>query len=85
MPFVTELGSPPFQLGGIGGPKLVTPIPDGLVREENSTSGHPQLHIAQAQGEVEIEPDALRNNLFRKGGNRDRGWQAPLQHRICST
>src|SRR4051794_25929693 len=77
MPFVTQLGSSPFQLGRIGGTKFVTPVADGFVREENAAKGPHQFHIPQTQGKVEIQPDALGNDLFRKPVTTIRvGWRS---------
>src|SRR4051794_28181432 len=66
MPFVTELRPSSFQLGGVRRTEFVAPVPDRFVGEENAAKGHHEFHIPQAQGEVEIQPDALGNDLFGK-------------------
>ena len=65
-PFVLSLRPSSFQLGGIGRTELIAPVPDGFVREENAAKGPHQFHITQAQSKVEVQPNALRSNLFRK-------------------
>ena len=66
MPFVTQFWPPPFQHGSVGRAKFLAQIADRFVREENAAKGHHQLDIPQTQGEVEVQPDALGNDLFRE-------------------
>ncbi len=66
MLFVTKLESFPLELGGVRRTEFVAPVLDGFVREENAAKGNYQLHIAQTQDKVEVQPNARRNNILRK-------------------
>jgi len=44
-PFVAQLRSSSFQLGGVGRTKFVAPVSDGFIREKNAAKGHHEFHI----------------------------------------
>ncbi len=42
------------------------PLPDHLVADHNAASGQRLVHVAQAEGEAEAEPDGVADDLGRK-------------------
>src|SRR5262249_16213494 len=63
VPLVTWLGSSVLQLIGIRLPKLQTPLADGLVGHRDAALEQDFLHVAVAQREAIIEPDAMADDL----------------------
>ena len=58
MPFRADLSSFLSQLGGVEATELLTPFPDGLIRQRHTASSHHLFDIAIAQREPKIQPDA---------------------------
>src|SRR5512134_1257616 len=66
MPFVPWLGASTLQLIRIVLPKLATPLADGLMSHVDPAFQEQLLHVAVAQGEAVIEPDARADDLAGK-------------------
>ena len=76
MPLVSWLRASAAQLIGVDLSKLATPLPHGLVRDIDATSGEEFLNIAVAEGETEVKPDSVGKHLGGEeaafvGGERD--------------
>ena len=54
------------QVGGDQRPEMVHPAPDGLVGKPNAAFRQQVFDVAQAQGEPEVEPDRLMDDLRRE-------------------
>src|SRR5262249_29594499 len=66
MPLVPWLGASVLQLIRVVLPKLQTPLADGLVGDVDAALAQELLHVAVAQREAIIEPDAMANDLAGK-------------------
>jgi hypothetical protein len=67
VPLVAGSGTPAPELIGIGLPELQASLPNGLRGHDNPTGEQELFHIAVAQTEAKVEPDAMANDL---------GWEA---------
>src|SRR5262249_32660051 len=63
VPLVPGLGASMLQLIGIVLPKLQTPLADGLIGHGDGALKQDLLHVAVAQREAIIEPDAMADDL----------------------
>ena len=63
MPLVTWLGASTLQLIRVVLPKLQTPLADGFMSDVDTAFKEQLLHIAVAQREAILEPDAMADNL----------------------
>jgi hypothetical protein len=66
VPFVAWLRASVPQLVSVVLPKLQTPLPDGFMSDVDTALEHDLLHIAIAQGEAVVEPDAMANDFAWK-------------------
>src|SRR6516162_1873770 len=66
VPFVAWLGASMLQLIGIILAKLQTPLADGFMGDVDPTLEQDLLHIAIAQREAVVEPDAMADDLAGK-------------------
>src|SRR3954468_15758784 len=66
MPLVAWLCPSTSELISIRFPELIAPAPDCFVAQLYSPECHHQLDITKAYTEVEVKPDALGNDFFRK-------------------
>jgi hypothetical protein len=66
MPFVTGLRTKASELMGILLAKLPTPFADRLIRHDDPTGEQEFFHIAVAEAEPVLEPDAMADDLDRK-------------------
>ena len=66
VPFVARSGTPATELIGIRLPELPAPLPDGFIRHDDPTGEQEFFHIAVAEAEAEIEPDAMADDLSRE-------------------
>src|SRR5215470_2766925 len=66
VPLVPWLGPSTLQLIGVVLPKFQTPLADGLVRHIDAALQQELLHVAVAQREAIIEPDAMANDLAKE-------------------
>jgi len=66
VPLVSWLSASMLQLIGVVLPTLQTPLADSLMGDVDTTFEQQFLHVAVAQGEAIIEPDAMANDLARK-------------------
>jgi hypothetical protein len=66
VPLVTRSGAPPAELIGIGLPKLLAPLPNRFVRDEDATGEQQLFDIAIAQAKVEVYPDTVADDLGRE-------------------
>src|SRR5215831_16255315 len=66
MPLVPWLGASMLQLIGVVLAKLQTPLVDGLMGHVDAALEQDLLHVAVAQREAIIEPDAMADNLAGK-------------------
>src|ERR1700674_2906619 len=58
-------GVPSAEIGRDLGPEVVHPAPHGLVGNGNPAFGQQILDVAQAQGEPDIQPNRLLDDLRR--------------------
>src|SRR3954451_22769190 len=65
-PFVAQLGPSALQFGRIRRPERIAPAADRLVAQLDSSIRHHHFHFTQAYGKVEVQPYAVRDDLFRK-------------------
>src|SRR4029450_9840272 len=63
VPFVTWLGASTLQLIGVVLPKFQTPLANGLVGHVDAALKQDLLHVAVAQREAIIQPDAMADDL----------------------
>src|SRR5689334_10603582 len=66
MPAIAWLRAPPAQPAGDYGPELQHPAPHRFVGDLDPTLGEQFLDVAVAQGEAEIQPDRLLDDLGRE-------------------
>src|SRR5215467_11748607 len=66
MPFIARARPASLQLIGIILPKLATPLADGLMGHVDAALEQECLHVAVAQREAIIEPDAMANDFPRE-------------------
>jgi hypothetical protein len=64
--FVSRLRATATQLIGVVLPKLLTPLPDGFMRHGDAALEQEFLHIAVAQGEPIVKPDAVADDVAEK-------------------
>src|SRR5919202_2026693 len=63
VPLVPWLGAAMLQLIGVVLPKFQTPLADGLMRDVDAALAQEFLHVAVAQREAIIQPDAMADDL----------------------
>jgi hypothetical protein len=66
VPLISRFGAAVPQLIGILLPKFPAPFADRLIRHDDPTSEEGLLHIAGAETEPEIAPDAMADDLGRE-------------------
>src|SRR5436305_10524537 len=66
VPLITGSSTPSSEAIGILFAELIAPTPDRLVADQHSTGRHQLLHVAKADAETEVEPNALRDDLSRE-------------------
>jgi hypothetical protein len=66
MPFISRARPASLQLIGVILPKLETPLADGLMGHVDAALAQEFLHVAVAQREAIIEPDAMADDLSGK-------------------
>ena len=66
MPFVAWLGAATLQPIRVVLPKLQTPLADGLMGHVDAALAQEFLHVAVAQREAIIQPDAMANDFPRE-------------------
>jgi hypothetical protein len=66
VPLVTWLGSSMTELIGICLAKLAAPLPDGFVRHDHPADEQEFFHVAVAETEAEVQPDAMADDLSRE-------------------
>jgi hypothetical protein len=66
VPLVTGLGASTLQLIGVVLLKLQTPLADGLMDHVDAALEQEFLHVAVAQGEAVVEPDAVTDDFTVK-------------------
>src|SRR4051794_11654677 len=65
MPCVSGTGQPTPDLVGDALAELQPPLPYGFVADRDAARGEDLVHMAQAQGEAEVEPDRIADDLGR--------------------
>jgi hypothetical protein len=65
-PFIPGARSPATQPIRVVLPELLTPPTDGFVGDVDAPFQEELLHVAIAQGEAIIEPDAMTDNVARE-------------------
>src|SRR6476659_6122816 len=76
VPFVAQPPTTTAQLVRVLLPEPVAPGPDRLIGHVDTTFEHPLLHVAEAQREPVLQPDAMADDL---------GWKPePFIRRACS-
>src|ERR1700752_3937406 len=66
VPFVAQPPTTTAQLVRVLLPEPVAPGPDRLIGHVDTTFEHQLLHVAEAQREPVIQPDAMADDLGRK-------------------
>jgi hypothetical protein len=66
MPLVAWPGTPMPQLIRILLAELPAPLPDRLIRDDHAADEQELFHIAMAQGEAEVQPDGVADDLTRE-------------------
>lgn len=66
MPLVTGLWPLAADLVGEALAELAAPGANGFVGEGDTAYGHHLLHVAVTEGKVEVQPDAMGDDLRRK-------------------
>src|SRR6187397_422930 len=66
VPLVPWLGASMLQLIGVVLPKFQTPLTDGFMGDVDAALTQELLHVAVAQREAIIEPDAMADDLTRE-------------------
>jgi hypothetical protein len=67
VPLVACLTTPVFQFIGVRLSEFQAPLTDRFVGQHDPTLGHDFFDITETEGEADIQPDAVTNNL---------GWEA---------
>jgi hypothetical protein len=63
MPLITRLRLPPPQLIGVGLAEFQAPLANSFVGHPDPAGDEQLLDIAVTEGETEIEPDGVRDDL----------------------
>src|SRR6266850_5036325 len=63
MPLVPRPGTPPAQVIGKGLPKLLAPLPNRFVGDEDPADHHHLFNVAIAETAAKIEPDTVTDDL----------------------
>ena len=66
VPRVPQATLSPLEPTGILGTELLTPLPDGLVGNDNPSLCQEILDISEAQTEAVVDPDGVADDLRRK-------------------
>src|SRR4051794_38042211 len=66
MPFIPGSGASSSEAVGVMFAELLTPPPDRLVAEHDTTCRHHVFHIPKAHAETEVQPHAFGDDLFRE-------------------
>ena len=66
MPLITRSGTSSPEAVGVVFAELLTPTPDRLVAEHDTTCRHHVFHIAETHAETEVEPNAFRDDFSRE-------------------
>jgi hypothetical protein len=66
MPFITGPSTTPPQPGGILLAEFLAPPPDRFVADQYSACGHRLFHVPEAHPKTKVEPNTIRNDLFRE-------------------
>ena len=66
VPGIAEPTAPVPEPSGVGAPEGVTPLPNRLVGDRNTTLGEEVFDIAEAQAEAKVEPDGVGDDVGRK-------------------
>src|SRR5215211_4452286 len=66
VPCVSGTGQPATDLIGERLAELEAPLPYGFVADRDAARGQGLIHVAQAQGETEIKPDGIADDLGRE-------------------
>ena len=66
VPFVAWPGSPPPHLVGEACAELQTPLPDALVRDNDTSFSQQQFNVPKAQAEYVVQPDRVADQLGRE-------------------
>jgi hypothetical protein len=69
VPHIAEATLTPLQFSGIVGTEFLTPQPNRLIRDEDSSFGQKILDISEAQTETMVKPHAIADDLGRKFGS----------------
>ena len=64
-------GTKPTEVAGESWPELQNPAPDCFIGDVEPALGQELLHVAVAQGEPEIEPDRVPDDLRTARDDRD--------------
>ena len=63
VPLIARPGTPMPELIRIGLAELAAPLPNGLIRHDDATGEQELFHVAVAETEPEIEPDAMADDV----------------------
>src|SRR6516225_7425125 len=66
VPHIAEATLTPLQFSGIVGTEFLTPQPNRLIRDDDSSFGQKILDISEAQVETMVKPHAIADDLGRE-------------------
>jgi hypothetical protein len=66
VPYVSPSTLPTSEVPSVVGPELLAPLPDGLVREDDSAFREEVLDVSKAQTESVIQPNRVTDDMGRK-------------------
>ena len=82
MPMVAEPAFSSLQLADIICAKLLTPQPDGFVRDEDASFRQKILDVSEAEAETMVGPDRITNDLGRTVSRRREQRHAVREMRV---
>jgi len=90
VPLVSSRGQPAPDLVRKALAELQPPLPHGFVADDDAACGEQLIHIAQAQGKAEVEPNGVADDLGREAmagvagsGGRCHPVRLPAPYRCC--
>ena len=66
IPGITEASLSLLKTSGIVGVRISSPLPDGFLRNNDSTFGQKIFHITEAQTEAMIDPYGVADDFWRE-------------------
>jgi len=74
VPGVAQTPLPSHKSPGVVGPKLLTPLLDGLIGDGDASLGKKIFHFAKTEAEAVVEPDGMTDDFGWKAVTVIEGW-----------